>query len=216
MYQQESNDVAAQTRCKSTTLAVIAKKFYESGVPVMSVSQLIRLGLEQFAEVLINSGAGRVDHVLDARTILERLGITGNTLNAGGRNRKSFLKELQLADYVHEGFNREELETVHTKNAEKKLDRELKEAALRTRAQLEELSPEQVREQLNIAEGIQEREKHYQEHQPKKLEEQKTRVEREREALAVTTGAVPLAHDSEWPEDEASKTDETENDTEHK
>ena len=114
MYRQEASDAMVQARVKSTTLATVARFFALKGVILQSKSFLMRLTLEEFERILIKDGlAERVTDIIDARTILSRLGL--DNFNPGGRLGRNFMEEQQRAVYDYEGWDTKELTADRTK-----------------------------------------------------------------------------------------------------
>ena len=111
MYRQEASDAMVQARVKSTTLATVARFFALKGVILQSKSFLMRLTFER---ILIKNGlAERVTDIIDARTILSRLGL--DNFNPGGRLGRNFMEEQQRAVYDYEGWDTKELTADRTK-----------------------------------------------------------------------------------------------------
>jgi len=102
-----ANDCVVQSRCKSTTLAVIAKYFSMKKHITPSISYLIRLALEQLEQiVLVKVPDLKVDDTSHARKILAELGLSN--LNPSGRNSYSLFakqqaEELAGSDYEDGG-----------------------------------------------------------------------------------------------------------------
>ena len=85
-------DCVLQSRCKSTTLATIAKFLHEQGFVFLNNSMLVRIVLDEFANVLIDNGAEPIEDVTKAFVILDNLGIVTNTSGRGLRNKFLNLK----------------------------------------------------------------------------------------------------------------------------
>jgi len=102
-----SNDSVVQSRCKSTTLAVIAKYFSMKGHLTPSISYLVRLALEQLEQViLVKMPDLKIDNTSHARKVMAELGLSN--LNPSGRNSYSLFakqqaEELTEGDYEDEG-----------------------------------------------------------------------------------------------------------------
>lgn len=69
-------DAVIQSRCDSRTLAVFADYFWQQGLPIRSVAELVRLSLEYLRELLVNAElVADVMSVDDAVHFLSRLGL---------------------------------------------------------------------------------------------------------------------------------------------
>ena len=83
----ERNDSVVQTRCKRTTLAILAFWYEEQGERARNLSELVRMSLEGLAEVLVNNGARKFEDTSQAAQVMEELGFGGlNPQKRGGKN----------------------------------------------------------------------------------------------------------------------------------
>lgn len=91
------------TRADIRTISALAEYFIEQGVQPRSISELHRLAIEAFAQMLINHGIVKEQtSTNDAKNYLEKVGLF-TTLSP--RNRSTLLKQIQKETLISEGID---------------------------------------------------------------------------------------------------------------
>ena len=92
------NDSVVQTRCKRTTLATILVWYYDQNERIRSSSELTRMALEGFAEILRINGARDISDTEEADKILREFKI--DNLNPSGRGQRNLYCNLTGLDSI--------------------------------------------------------------------------------------------------------------------
>jgi len=93
--------IAFTSRCDIKSLATLAYFWRDKGEPARSVSELVRMSLETFRDVVLKQWPQyEIKEVTDALSILNR-----SNLTTGHRNRATLLKEMQIDEMVAEGLD---------------------------------------------------------------------------------------------------------------
>lgn len=93
-------DASIQIRTHRTTLATLALFYESSGIPVTSISGLVRRALEDFKDAcVLQAYVGEVQNSGEASDILDRL-----NMRSGARTQRQFLTNLQLDEFKADGI----------------------------------------------------------------------------------------------------------------
>lgn len=129
------NDTIVQTRCDRRTLATLLEFFRNKGIHVSSLSDLIRVTMEQMRHFATEfEGAKDILSTEDATYILKSLGRA--SLNPGGRNMFTHVQQMQKESIYLDGGD---INYVNRRRIKGKLIEEKEMKELRTLA--EEIAP---------------------------------------------------------------------------